>query len=229
MLRRRRAVGPAGGEAPLLAGGGRHHQRPALLPEPLLALRRHRQVRRVLRVREREREPKRQPRRPGQRNACGEIFCENLGPESETVRLGAPAGQREREIPAGRSIKIWDLESKNIVAELAPEDIPPTGPKAIRVRRPVRLHSAPTPRSAVVPNRRLGAQAGYVCVSVGGHTAFVRLPGRGRVNSSGLAAPGVSGGLPGGCPDPDGRSPSPSHSFPPCKPHPFASARSVRA
>ena len=76
VLRRRRAVGPAGGEAPLLAGGGRHHQRPALLPEPLLALRRHRQVRRVLRVREREREPKRQPRRPGQRNARGEIFCE---------------------------------------------------------------------------------------------------------------------------------------------------------
>ncbi len=33
----------------------------------------------------------------------------------------------------GRSIKIWDLESKSVVAELAPEDIPPTGPKALRV------------------------------------------------------------------------------------------------
>jgi len=31
------------------------------------------------------------------------------------------------------SVKIWDLESKNIVAELIPEDIPPVGPKAIKV------------------------------------------------------------------------------------------------
>ncbi|EKX31536.1 small subunit ribosomal protein RACK1, cytoplasmic [Guillardia theta CCMP2712] len=31
------------------------------------------------------------------------------------------------------SIKIWDLESKNIVADLVPEDVPPTGPKSVKV------------------------------------------------------------------------------------------------
>ena len=40
--------GVAGGQAPLLPRGGRRHQRPGLLAEPLLALRRHGQVSRHL-------------------------------------------------------------------------------------------------------------------------------------------------------------------------------------
>jgi len=32
-----------------------------------------------------------------------------------------------------KSIKVWDLESKNVVADLTPEDVPPTGRKALKV------------------------------------------------------------------------------------------------
>ena len=56
------------------------------------------------------------------------------------ARRGSVAQGLTRE--GGRSIKIWDLESKNIVAELTPEDIPPTGPKAIRVRPRTRTRCA---------------------------------------------------------------------------------------
>jgi hypothetical protein len=40
-----------------------------------------------------------------------------------------------------RSIKIWDLESKNIVDELKPDDVPPSSKKSL----PVRLPSYPPP------------------------------------------------------------------------------------